>query len=97
MPDPCKFLSLDSCQKRILWTHEEVDLAPHPVAGLVLQAGDTEKFPQALGFESLGPFFQNQRAGAMFHSHRGGWRDDKRLVQLELAHKADGAELLDPV
>ena len=36
MPEPCKFLSLDSCQKRFLWTHTEVDLGPHPVAGLVL-------------------------------------------------------------
>ena len=31
MPEPCKFPSLDSCQKRFLWTHKEVDLAPHPV------------------------------------------------------------------
>ena len=43
MPEPCKFPSLDSCQKRFLWTHKEVDLAPHPVVGLVLQIGDTEK------------------------------------------------------
>ena len=53
MPEPCKFPSLDSCKKRSLWTHKEVDLAPHPVVGLVLQRGDAEKFPQALGFESL--------------------------------------------
>ena len=37
MLEPCKFPSLDSCQKRFLWTHKEVDLAPHPVIGLVLQ------------------------------------------------------------
>ena len=43
MSEPCKFPSLDSCQKRFLWTHKEVDLAPHPVVGLVLQIGDTEK------------------------------------------------------
>ena len=36
MPEPYKFLSLDSCQKRFLWIHKEVDLAPHPVVGLVL-------------------------------------------------------------
>ena len=35
MPEPCKFPSLDSCQKRFLWTHEEADRAPHPVVGLV--------------------------------------------------------------
>ena len=59
MPEPCK--SLDSCQKRFLWTYKKVDLAPHPVVGLVLQVGDAEKFPQALDFESLGPvcFFQS--------------------------------------
>ena len=37
MPKPCKFPSLDSCQKRFLWTHKEVDLALHQVVGLVLQ------------------------------------------------------------
>ena len=57
MPEPCKFQSFDSCQKRFLWTQKEVDLAPHPVVGLVLQGGDAAKFPQALGFESLDPFF----------------------------------------
>ena len=57
MPESCEFLSLDSCQKRFLWTRKEVDLAPHPVAGLVLQVGDTEKFSHAFGFESLDPFF----------------------------------------
>ena len=53
MPGPCKFPFLDSCQKRFLWTHKEVDLALHPVVGLVLQKGDTEMFPHALGFRSL--------------------------------------------
>ena len=33
MSEPCKFPSLDSCQKRFLWAHEEVDLALHPVVG----------------------------------------------------------------
>ena len=37
MSKSCKFLSLDSCQERFLWTHKEVDLAPHPVVGLVFQ------------------------------------------------------------
>ena len=55
MSEPCKFLTLDSCQKRFMWTHKEVDLAPHSIVGLVLQAGDTEKFPHALCFESLHP------------------------------------------
>ena len=53
MSEPCKFPSLDSFQKRFLWTHKEVDLAPHPAVGLVIEVGDTGKFPHALGFESL--------------------------------------------
>ena len=56
MSVPCKFPSLDSCQNGFLWTHLEVDLAPHPLVDLVLQGGDAEKFPQALGFESLDSF-----------------------------------------
>ena len=65
MPGPCKFPSLDSCQKRFRWTHKEVGLAPHPVVGLVLQVGAAEKFPQ----ES-----QSQQEGFVLHSHRRGWR-----------------------
>ena len=53
MPEPRKLPSLDSCQKRFFWTRKEVDFAPHPVVGLVLQAGDAVTFLQALGFESL--------------------------------------------
>ena len=56
MPEPCKFPSLDRCQKMFLWTHKDVDLAPHTDVGLVHQVGDAEKFPQALGFENLDPF-----------------------------------------
>ena len=50
IPKPCKFRSFDSCQKRFLWTHKEVDLVLHPVVGLLLQVGDAEKFAHALGF-----------------------------------------------
>ena len=76
MPEPCKFPSLDTCQKRFLWTHKEVDLAPHPNVGLVLHVGDAEKFPRAPNFERLDLFllFPGQQAGSMFHIHRGGWR-----------------------
>ena len=85
--EPCKFPSLDSRQKRFLWTHKEVDPAPHPVVGLALQVGDTENFPQALGFHSPDLFFQGQQVGSMFHSRRGG---DKRLAEFELTCKVDG-------
>ena len=37
MPELRLFPSLDSCRKRFLRTPKEVDLAPHPVVGLVLQ------------------------------------------------------------
>ena len=67
VPEPCTLPSLDSCQKRFLWTQEEVGLASQPVVGLVLLVGDAEKFPQALGFESLNCFF-SQLVGSMFHS-----------------------------
>ena len=60
---------------------KEVDLAPHPVVGLVLQVGDTEKFPQALGYESQDPFFTVSKQGQCFTAveEDGG---DKRLVEL---------------
>ena len=79
MPEPGKFPSLDSCQKRFPWTHKEVHLAPYPVVGLMLQVGDTEKFPHA-------------RFTAV--EEDGG---DRRLVELELACKADGVAPPDPV
>ena len=65
-PEPRKIPSVASCQKRFLWTHKEVDLASHPVVGLVLQVGDTEKFPQELGFESLDPVFRVSEQGPCF-------------------------------
>ena len=40
---PRKLPSLDSCQKRFLWIHKEVDLALHLVIGRVLQVGNVEK------------------------------------------------------
>ena len=74
-PEPCKVPSFDSRRKkRFLWTHMEVDLVPHLVVGLVLQVGDTEKFPHAIGFESLDPFVWSQQAESTFHSRRRGWR-----------------------
>ena len=89
MQEPSKFLFLDSCQKRFLWTHKEVDLAPLPVVDLVLQAGDAEKFPQALGVESLDPFIRVSKQGPCFKAEEedGG---NERFVELELAWEADG-------
>ena len=67
MPEPCQFPSLDSCQKRFLWTHKEVDLAPHPVVGLVLQVGDTEKFLMHLVLKAWIPFFSQQAGVHVSH------------------------------
>ena len=57
-----------SCQspERFLWTRKEVDLALHPVVGLVLRTGAAEKFAHALGFESLDPFFSVSKQGQCF-------------------------------
>ena len=80
-----------------MWhAHEEVDLAPHPVVGLVLQVEDVERFPHALGFENLDPFFRVNELSPYFTTieEDGG---DKRLVELELACEADGVAPPDPV
>ena len=74
MPEPCKFPSLDSRQKRILWTHKGAVLAPHPVVGLVLQVGDAEKFSQALGFEGLDPFLRVSKHGPCWGKGQNGER-----------------------
>ena len=86
MPRPCKFPSLDSCQKRFPWTHKEVDLALHPVVGLVLQVGDMEKCPHAPGFESWDPFFRVSKQAPRFRTteENGG---DLRLIQFNLLAK----------
>ena len=96
MPEPCKFSSLDSCQKKFLWTHNEVDLALHPVAGLALQVGDMEKFPCEIGFVSLDPFPRVSKQGPRVKAvEEDGC--DKRLLGLELACKAEGVAAPDHV
>ena len=89
MPEPGTFPSLGTCQKSFLWTHKDIGLALHPLGGRVLQVGDAKKFYQALGFESLGPFFTVSMQVPCFTAieEDGG---DKRLVQLELVCEADG-------
>ena len=81
-------------EKKFSWTYKDVDLALHPVGGLVLQVGNVEKFPQALGFKSLNPFFSCKQ-GPYFKAleENGG---DKRLAELELAYEADGVAQPDP-
>ena len=96
MPEPCEFPAPNSRQQRFLWTHKEVDLAPHPVVGLVLHVGDAEKFPRALGFEGLDIFLTVSKQSPRFTAveEDGG---DKRLVEIELACETDGAASPVPV
>ena len=78
--------------EEFLWTHKDVDLASHPVLGLVLQVGDAE----ALDFESLDLFLRASKQGSYFIAidEDGG---GKRLVQVELAFEADYFAASDPV
>ena len=96
MPEPCKFPFLDSCQERFQWTYKKDNLALHPVVGFVLQVGNAEKFPRAIGFKSQDPFLRVSKQGPCFTAiQKDGC--DKRLVELELACKADGVAPPDPV
>ena len=74
----------------------EADLAPHPVVGFVFRVRDAEKFPQALGFESLDPFLRVSKQGPCFTATEEDGCD-KKLVQLELACEANGVAPPDPV
>ena len=66
----------------------EVDLSPHPVTGLVLQVGDAEKFPLALGFESLGHLFSVSKQGpCLTVLEQDG--DDRRFLQAEYVASPD--------
>ena len=93
MPEQSEFLSLGSCRKRFLWIYKEGNLALHLVIGLVLQVGDEEKFPQALGFQNLDPFFRVSKLGPCFTA-TGEDGGDKRLA---LACEADGVAPIGPV
>ena len=82
MPEPCKFPSLDSCQKRFVWTHKEVDLALYAVGGLVLQAGDTENKEVDLALYAVDGLvlqvgdtenFPHALGFESLHSYKGGW------------------------
>ena len=69
MPEPCKFPSIDSYQRRFLWTQKEVDLAPHLVDGIVLRVGGTQKFSHVLGFENLYPFSESANSARVLQPY----------------------------
>ena len=87
MPEPCKSPSLDSWHKMFLWTHKEVDLAMHPVVGLLILVGDAEKFPQAHGVESLNPFFFSVSHQGPFSQPKGRIEAKRDLYSLDLLAK----------
>ena len=95
-PKHASFRLFTVVRKVFLWTHKEVDLTPHQVVDLVLQVGDAEKFPQAIGFKSLDPFSKVSKQGPCFTDTEedGG---DKKLLELELSCEADGVAPPDPV
>ena len=74
MLEPSKFPSLDSCQRKFLWTHKEVDLAPYPIVGLVLQVRD------AFGIWFQKPGQSSSKVQTSTEDNVG----DKRLVRLNL-------------
>ena len=84
MPKPSKFPSLGRCQESFLWSHKGVDLAPHPVVGLVLRVADADRFPHAHGFKSLDPLFTVSKQGPCFTAIEEDG-DDKRLAELVYA------------
>ena len=97
LPKPCEFPSRGGCQTRFLWTHNEVDLAPHPVVGLVLQVGAQmlRSFPR-LSVSKVWILFSASKQGPCFTAieEDGG---DKSLVKLELNCKAVGVSSPDPL
>ena len=92
MPEPCKFPSLDICQKKFLWSHKETDLDPHPVVGLVLKVGDTKY----LVSKAWILFVRVSKQDPCFTAAEED-EGDKRLVELELACRADGVAPPDSV
>ena len=72
----------------------EVDIALHPVVGLVLKVGD-KKFLHVLGFQHLDPFFRISKLGPCFTATEEDG-SDKRRVELELAGEVDGVAPPDP-
>ena len=93
MSERCEFSVLHSCQKGFLWTYKTVDLAPNPVVALVFQVGDAEKFPRALGFESVDPFLRVSKQISCITAKEKN-KGAKRIVHFEFA--CEGASVTTP-
>ena len=71
MPEPCKFRSLDRCQRSLLWTYKEINFAAYLVVGLVFQAEDAKNVFIHLVSKPGSLFFRVSKQG---HGHKGGYR-----------------------
>ena len=67
-----------------------IDLAPHPVVGLRLQAGHAEKFAQAPGPEKMELFLRVSKQGPCLTAIEEDG-DNDRHVQPQLTGEAEGA------
>ena len=96
MPEPCECPSLDSCQKRFLWAHKELDLALHSVVGLALGVGDAVFSHICLG--SLNVLSESASRVDPQHTAREEGADDKTFekLKIELACEAEGVASPDP-
>ena len=94
MPEPCKFSFLDSCQKRGSCgpTRELILLR---IQSLVLCS--SRSFLMHLVSKSLDPFFFRVSKHGLCLTAVEVDGGDKRLVELELAGKAEGIVPPDPV
>ena len=93
MPKPCKFLSLDRCQKRFLW---KLILLCTRLLVLCSKKKMWRSFLKHLVSKAWILFFRVSKQGPCFTATEedGG---DKRLVEFEFAYKAGGVALPDPV
>ena len=93
MPEQCKFPFLESCQKRFLWAHNEVEFISRWCCAPSRRYGEVSS---NTWFRRPGSFFQSQQAGSCFTAveEDGG---NKRHVEVELARKGDGVASPDPV
>ena len=73
LPKLCEFPSPDSCQKQLLWTQGSRSCSARNRWSCDPSSRSGEVSPGAW-FRKPGSFFffENQRAGSMFYSHRGG-------------------------
>ena len=76
-----------------MWAYKTVDLVPHPVVAFVFQVENAERFPRALGFESLDPFLRVSKQISCITAKEKN-KGAKRIVHFEFA--CEGARVTTP-